>query len=61
MASWDGTSFATPLVAGLVAAHMTRRGETAKQAWDHLAMRAAAQADPFIGPILRAGDADTGT
>ena len=61
MVSWDGTSFSTPLVAGLIAAHMTRRGESARVAWDHLAGRAAAQADPFIGAILRPGDADNGT
>jgi hypothetical protein len=60
MASWDGTSFSTPLVAGLIVAHMTRRGEDAVTARDHLLTRAAAQRDPLIGPILRPGDAGTG-
>ncbi|MEP6649640.1 MAG: S8 family serine peptidase [Lapillicoccus sp.] len=41
LASWNGTSFSTPLVAGLIAAHMTLRHENATTAWQHLARNAS--------------------
>jgi hypothetical protein len=60
MASWDGTSFATPLVAGLIAAHMSRRQENAQAAWEHLRVKSVAQNGNLVGPVLRPGDADLG-
>jgi subtilase family serine protease len=52
LAKWSGTSFSTPLVAGLIAARKSRAGVTAREAADSLLNDAAAQPIPGIGPII---------
>jgi subtilisin family serine protease len=51
-ARWSGTSFAAPLVAGLIAAEMSQAGLTAADATQAVLARAQSQAIPGIGPVL---------
>jgi len=51
-ARWSGTSFAAPLVAGLVAAAMSAGGRSAAAATHDLLAQAQAQQVPGVGPVL---------
>jgi len=52
MARWDGTSFSTPLVAGLIAAEMAKSGAAAPEAAQRVLEAARQQAVPGVGPVL---------
>ncbi|RYP87209.1 hypothetical protein EKO23_06255 [Nocardioides guangzhouensis] len=53
MAVWSGTSFATPLVAGMIAARVSATpGLSVRDAWGQLLKLAEGQLVPYAGPSL---------
>lgn len=52
LARWSGTSFAAPVVAGLIAREISETGSSAADARDAVLARAVHDSDPTIGPHL---------
>lgn len=52
LARWSGTSFASPVVAGLIAREISETGSSAADARDAVLARAVHDSDPTIGPHL---------
>ncbi|MBM7517307.1 S8 family peptidase [Nocardioides nitrophenolicus] len=55
LAQWSGTSFATPVVTGLIAARMRETGQSARAAWQDVAATATPRTDPRGGAIQVVG------
>jgi hypothetical protein len=51
MARWSGTSFAAPVVAGLIARRISESGSSAADARDHVLAQSTYLSDPAIGPV----------
>jgi hypothetical protein len=56
MAEWSGTSFSSPLVAGLIATRISRTGDSGWDAAQEAIAMADSQVINGVGPALFPGD-----